>query len=63
MFATKKGDFVLYKKKGETLVKFPSAPSIMHFHNGSCAEIKDFNRIVDLNHYYDLLIKKLEKWE
>ena len=63
IFATKKGDFVLYKKKGETLAKFPSAPSIMHLHNGSCSEIKDFNRIVDLNHYYDILLKKLEKWE
>ena len=63
VFATKKGDFCVYKKKGETLAKFPNAPSTMYIHNKDCSEIKDFNRIVDLNHYYDLLIKKLEKWE
>ena len=63
VFATKKGDFCVYKKKGATLAKFPNAPSTMYIHNKDCSEIKDFNRIVDLNHYYDLLIKKLEKWE
>lgn len=63
VFATKQGDFCVYKKKGESLAKFPNAPSKMWLHNGDCSEIEGFNRIVDLNHYYDILIKKLEKWE
>ena len=63
VFATKQGDFCVYKKKGESLAKFPNAPSKMWLHNGDTSEIEGFNRIVDLNHYYDILIKKLEKWE
>ena len=63
VFATKKGDFCVYKKKGETLAKFPNSPNLMYIHNKDCSEIKDFNKIVDLNHYYDILLKKLEKWE
>ena len=63
VFATKKGDFCVYKKKGDTLAKFPSAPSNMYLWNEDCSLLQGFNRIVDLNHYYDLLIKKLEKWE
>ena len=63
MFATKQGEFCVYKKKGESLAKFPNAPSKMYLHNGDTSEIEGFNRIVDLNHYYDILIKKLEKWE
>jgi len=63
VFATKQGEFCVYKKKGESLAKFPNAPSKMWLHNGDTSEIKGFNRIVDLNHYYDILIKKLEKWE
>ena len=63
VFATKKGDFCVYKKKGETLAKFPNAPSTMYLWNGECSELEGFGKIVDLNHYYDILLKKLEKWE
>ena len=63
VFATKKGDFCVYKKKGETLAKFPNAPSTMYLWNGECSELDGFGKIVDLNHYYDILLKKLEKWE
>lgn len=63
VFATKKGDFCVYKKKGETLAKFPNAPNQMYLWNRDTSEIENFGRIVDLNHYYDILLKKLEKWE
>ena len=63
VFATKKGEFCVYKKKGETLAKFPNAPSTMWLYNGDTSEIENFGKIVDLNHYYDILLKKLEKWE
>ena len=63
VFATKRGDFCVYKKKGETLAKFPNAPSTMYLWNGECSELEGFGKIVDLNHYYDILLKKLEKWE
>ena len=63
VFATKKGDFCVYKKKGETLAKFPNAPNLMYLWNRDTSEIENFGKIVDLNHYYDILLKKLEKWE
>ena len=63
VFATKKGDFCVYKKKGETLAKFPNAPSTMWLWNQDTSKLENFGKIVDLNHYYDILLKKLEKWE
>ena len=63
VFATKKGEFCVYKKKGETLAKFPNAPNLMYLWNRDTSEIENFGKIVDLNHYYDILLKKLEKWE
>ena len=27
------------------------------------SELEGFGKIVDLNHYYDILLKKLEEWE
>lgn len=63
VFAAKKGELCLYKKKGDSLAKFPNAPSKMFLWNGETKDIQDFGKIVDLNHYYDLILNKLERWE
>lgn len=64
VFAAKKGEFCLYKKRHDLgLVKFPDAPTKMFLWNGECSEIEGFEDIVDINHYYQLIIKQLERWE
>jgi hypothetical protein len=63
VFATKTGNLCLYKKKGDSLNKFPNAPSKMFIWNGETKDIENFGKIVDLNHYYDLIKTKLERWE
>ena len=45
------------------MAKFPNAPNQMYLWNRDTSEIENFGKIVDLNHYYDILLKKLEKWE
>ena len=64
VFASKDGEFCLYKKRKDNgLVRFADAPMKMYLHNGDCSELTDFDKIVDLNHYYQLIMKKLEKWQ
>ena len=63
VFATEKEGFCLFKKRhDEGLVRFPDAPMNMYLWNDDCSEIEDFAAIVDINHYYQLVIKKLERW-
>ena len=63
VFASKKEGFCLYKKRHDDgLVRFADAPLNMHLWNDDCAEIADFNNIVDFNHYYQLVMKRLERW-
>lgn len=63
VFAAKKGDFCLYKKRMDGgHVFFPNAPSKMYLWNDECDEIENFEDIIDLNHYYQLVIKMLERW-
>lgn len=64
VFATRnKDDFCVYKKKGESFAKFPNAPSNMFLWNDDVREIEKFNQMIDINHYADLVYKRLEKWE
>jgi hypothetical protein len=64
VFAAKDGDFCLFKKRKDLgLVRFADAPMKMYLHNADCSELQDFEKIVDLNHYYQLIMKKLEKWQ
>jgi hypothetical protein len=64
VFAAKKGDFCLYKKRADGgMVRFADAPLVMHLHNDDCDKIEDFEQIVDLNHYYQLIMRKLERWQ
>lgn len=63
VFASKKEGFCLYKKRhDEGLVRFPDAPMNMYLFNDDCSEIDNFASIVDIDHYYQLVIKKLERW-
>jgi hypothetical protein len=63
IFASKKEGFCIYKKRHDGgLVRFADSPINQFLWNQDCDELEDFSKIVDLNHYYQLVIKKLERW-
>lgn len=63
VFAAKTGDFCLYKRRQDGAdVRFPDSPMKMFLFNDDCSKIEDFEKIVDLNHYYQIINKKLERW-
>jgi len=63
VFASKREGFCLYKKRHDDgLVRFADAPLNMYLWNNDCTEIETFEKIVDLNHYYQLVIKRMERW-
>jgi hypothetical protein len=63
IFASKKEGFCIYKKRQDNgLVRFADAPTNMFLWNQDCDELEDFSKIVDVNHYYSIVIKKLERW-
>lgn len=63
VFASKKDEFCLFKKRHDDgLVRFADAPMKMFLWNKECDDLEDFERIVDLNHYYQIINKKLERW-
>lgn len=63
VFAARNGDFCLYKKREDGgLVKFADSPDKMYLWNDDCDKINDFRKIVDINFYYNLIMKKLEDW-
>lgn len=63
VFAAKKEGFCLFKRRHDDgMVRFADAPLHMHLHNNDCSEISNFKKVVDLNHYYQLVIKRLERW-
>jgi hypothetical protein len=63
VFASKREGFCLYKCRHDNgLVRFADAPLNMYLHNDDCSEIDNFDKIIDLNHYYQLVIKRLERW-
>jgi hypothetical protein len=63
IFAAKKEGFCLFKQRHDDgLVRFADTPINQFLWNEDCSEIKAFEKIVDLNHYYQLVIKRLERW-
>lgn len=63
IFPTRKGDLCLYKKREDDgLVKFPDAPDKMFVWNDDLTKLEGFERIVDLNHYAEIINKRLENW-
>lgn len=65
VFATKLPDHtLLYKKRIDNgLVRFPDTPDNMYLYNGDLKSIKDFDKMIDLNFYYELIMRKLDKWK
>lgn len=63
VFASKKEGFCLFKRRyDDGLVRFADAPLNMYLWNDDCAELVDFESIIDINHYYQLIRKRLERW-
>jgi hypothetical protein len=63
VFSSKKPGFCLYKRRFDGAdVKFPDAPQNMFLHNEDCSEIRNFKDKIDLNHYHELLTKRLQRW-
>jgi hypothetical protein len=63
VFASKREGFCLYKRRHDDgLVRFADAPNSMYLWNNETAEIDNFAKIVDINHYYQLVTKRLERW-
>ena len=63
VFAGKNSGFCLFKKRHDGgLVRFADAPLNMYLWNDDCSEIKNFKRVLDIDHYYQLIIKRMERW-
>ena len=63
VFASKEKGFFLYKKRQDDgMVRFPDAPNDMLLWNDDCDKLEDFHKKIDLNHYYQIINKRLEKW-
>ena len=43
-------------------VKFPDAPERMYIWNDDVSKLKNLGSILDINHYYQLILRKLENW-
>lgn len=63
VFASKEDGFCLFKKRQDGgMVRFADAPMQMFLWNNECDDLENFERIVDLNHYYQIINKRLERW-
>ena len=64
VFATREEGLELHKKRVDGgLVKFPDAPRKMYLHNEDLSELKGFKDWIDLDWYYSLALKAIERWE
>lgn len=62
VFATKKGIEILKKRADDGLVKFADTPNEMYLYNGKLDDFEDFKKVVDMQWYYDLTMKNLQRW-
>lgn len=63
IFASVDAGFCLFKKRFDGgYVKYSDSPENMFLHNGDCNEIDDFEGKIDLNHYYNIVNKRMERW-
>ena len=63
VFACRNHGINLYKKRIDGgLVKFADTPEHMFLWNEDCTHIPDFKNIIDINHYYQIINKKLSAW-
>lgn len=64
VFVCRNNGIQLSKKRLDGgLVKFADAPEKMFLWNDDCSKLENFEKIVDLNHYYQIINKKLTMWE
>lgn len=64
VFACKgEGIEILKKRQDDGLVKFADCPTNMYLYNDDLKEFEQFEKIVDLQWYYDLIQKNLKRWE
>ena len=63
VFAVKEGVTLYKKRQDDGLVRFADTPDNMIVWNNDCSEIEDFKNVIDLNHYYQIIQKKLKAWE
>jgi hypothetical protein len=63
VFASKDEGLCLYKKRQDDgLVRFADAPLNMFLWNDDCSELDNFEKKIDINHYYQIVEKRLERW-
>lgn len=63
VFATKGAGMEIAKKRQDGgIVKFPDAPGRMYLWNDDVRDLRDFDEIVDLQWYVDLVEKNLKRW-
>lgn len=62
VFAVKDGVQLLKKREDGGTVKFANAPDNMLIWNGDIEDLKDFDKVVDLQWYYDLTQSALKRW-
>ena len=63
VFASKEKGFCLFKKRHDNgLVRFADAPIDMYVFNQDCSELENAKDIIDLTHYYQIILKRLERW-
>ena len=63
VFASKNKGFCLFKKRHDNaLVRFADAPNDMFLWNQDCNELENAKDIIDLTHYYQIILKRLERW-
>lgn len=63
IFAVKNGGVQLYKKKSDgATARFPDTPEQMLVWNQEVEAIQNFQDIIDIDFYYQLIHKTLERW-
>lgn len=64
VYPVKKNGVKLYKKRADGgMVHFPDSPEQMLVWNDDCDKLTDFRKTVDINFYYKLINKVLQRWE
>lgn len=53
---------LLKKRRDGGLVKYTDTPKNMFVWNGDVSEIENFKDLIDIQWYYDLTMKNLERW-
>lgn len=63
VFASREEGLCLFKKRQDDgVVRFPDTPENMYLWNDETDNLENFKDIVDINHYYKIVKKRLEKW-